>query len=63
VPKGGGYQERDARFATLDPELAASYVNTMRRRSKENMAARADQIGAGLVHLTEAALRDKDRYA
>jgi hypothetical protein len=31
-------------------------------RSRRLMRERSDEIDAGLVHLTEAALRDRDRY-
>jgi hypothetical protein len=59
VPKGGGYQERDARFSTLDPVLAAGFVARAQRRSQTMMATRAAEIEAGLEHLTPAAIEIK----
>lgn len=59
VPKGGGYQERDARFSTLDPDVAAGHVNRERRRSQTLMFTREQEIDAGLEHLTPAAQEEK----
>jgi cysteine sulfinate desulfinase/cysteine desulfurase-like protein len=44
VPKGGGYQERDARFSTLDPEHAVHFVAAARERSKALMQECANDI-------------------
>jgi hypothetical protein len=44
VPKGGGYQERDARFSTLDPEHAIHFVAAARERSRALMAEREQDI-------------------
>ena len=55
VPKGGGYQERDATKSTLDPEIAAGHVNRERRRSQTLMFTRECEIDEGLEHLSFAA--------
>jgi hypothetical protein len=60
VPKSDGYQERDARFSTLDPALAAGFVARAQRRSQTMMATtRGAEIEAGLEHLTPAAIEIK----
>jgi hypothetical protein len=38
------------------------YVKFAQERSRQLMRDRAEEIEAGLVHLTEAAQRDRDRY-
>ena len=43
-------------------EEVARYVTKRREQSRRLAEERADQIEAGLQHLTEAAERDKDRY-
>jgi hypothetical protein len=44
VPKGGGYQERDVRFSTLDPEHAVHFVAQARERSKRLTLEREQDI-------------------
>jgi hypothetical protein len=44
VPKGGGYQERDATKTTMDPDVAAAHVAAARERSRALMAEREHDI-------------------
>lgn len=63
VPKGGGYQERDAGKRTLDPDLVAGFVARAQRRSQTMMATREAEIDAGLEHLTPAGEEAKRKGA